>query len=451
MIADTWPAACDVPNPTYHGRPMRSSRAIIVGVAALLAVAATSPAIAANPTPVPAPLVDLDESTSAPSASPSPSTTTEPQFSPSPSASAATEPVLGGPRLGQTRGTVVDLSGGAKELPDVKARTWVLADATTGEVLAAKKAHKLRRPASTLKTLTALTLLPELDPQATWTGTATAANAYGSKAGIRKGQLYTVDQLFYGLLLPSGNDAAIALAQANSSVAKTVRQMNDVAKELQAYNTTARNTSGLDAPGQFSTAYDLALIARAALARGDFREYVGAKTAKFPNPRKKRNKPITLYNQNDLVMKNYKGAVGVKTGYTSKAGRTFIGAAERGGTTLIVTLMGIQEPSDEAAKKLLNWGFKNREKIQAVGELVPPQAEETVIQADVTISASPAADISPAASVAEDITAAPANQSFASLSPTAWGWLAVFVAAGALALVAVVRWVTSRRRRRLIS
>lgn len=382
---------------------------------------------AADPTPTPAPLVELTPGQAA-----------------TPSAVPAAD-VLGGPRLAET-GPVVDLTGGATALPAVKARTWVLADATTGEVLAAKKAHKERRPASTLKTLTALTLLPELDPRATWIGTAKAQNTYGSKVGIRAGREYTIDELFYGLMLPSGNDAAIALAQANSSVSKTVEQMNEVARELQAYNTTARNTSGLDAKGQFSTAYDLTLIARAALERDDFRRYATSKSAEFPNPRKKRKKPISIYNQNDLVMDGYPGVVGVKTGFTSKAGRTFIGAAERDGRTLIVTLMGIREPSDEAAKKLLNWGFKNRDRIVPVGELVDPIDEQTTTSATEVVDQVAVAPTNSPVPVATAALASP-QPSFASLSPSAWGWLAVFSAVALLALVAIVRRIFTRRRR----
>lgn len=383
-----------------------------------------------EPTPSPAPLVEL---------APSPVSTAQPS---------ALAGNVGGARLGED-GLVVDLASGAKDLPKVKARTWVLADATTGEVLASKKAHKQRRPASTLKTLTALTLLPELDPRATWIGTAKAQNTYGSKVGIRKGREYTVDELFYGLMLPSGNDAAIALAQANSSVKKTVDEMNDVAEGLQAYNTTAVNTSGLDAPGQLSTAYDLTLIARAALERDDFRRYAMSKTAEFPNPRKKRKKPITIYNQNDLVMDGYEGAVGVKTGFTSKAGRTFIGAAERDGRTLIVTLMGIREPSDEAARKLLNWGFKNRDLVAPVGELVEPLSDQATATSTL-IDEEPLAQQLPIEVTETSLSTAAQEPSLSSLSPAAWGWLAVFSALVVVATAAVVRRIFSRRRRSFV-
>lgn len=419
---------------------VRTATVMTVSGALVLAavLADPRPATAADPSPSPTSVLESPDILESPDPTTSPLT---PLSEPLPR-----ENTLGGVRLNE-RGPVVDLSADAKPLPDVQARTWVLADATTGAILASKGAHTLRRPASTLKTLTALTLLPKLDPEAVWVGTAKAQNTYGSKVGIRKGREYTIDQLFYGLMLPSGNDAAIALAQANASVPATVEEMNAVAAELQAFNTTARNPSGLDAKDQFSTAYDLTLIARAALQRDDFRRYAAAKTAEFPSPRKKRKKPITIYNQNDLIMDGYDGAVGVKTGFTSKAGRTFIGAAERDGTTLIVTLLGIGEPSDQAARKLLNWGFKNRDRIVPVGELVDPLEMSATSEIITSQQASDTAEPSPVPAQAV-LTASPQTQTLSSLSPTAWGWLTVFTAVILLASVALLRRLFVRRRRR---
>ena len=438
----------------------RRAIAAALGVAICVLPAVTPSAVtpsarAADPTPVPAPLVDLDDDTASPSASPSASPPSSLPSSPSDNFTLSPDSdVLGGSQLAK-RGAVADLSAGAAQLPQVKARTWLLADATTGEVLAAKNAHKARRPASTLKTLTALTLLPQLEPDATWIGTARAQNTYGSKAGIRKGREYTIDELFAGLLLPSGNDAAIALAQAHSTVSATVAEMNQVARDLQAYNTTARNPSGLDAKGQFSTAYDLALIGRAAIARDDFLAYAGAKRAEFPNPRNlkkngKERKPITIYNQNDLVMENYRGAIGVKTGYTSQAGRAFIGAAKRGNTTLIVSLMGIREPSDDAARKLLNWGFQNRGRIVSVGELVPPlSAMEATVAKEAVVPVAPTPVVTAVRGSAPQESVA--EPELSSLSPTSWGWLAVFTMALVLTLVSLIRRIMARRQRRILT
>ena len=254
----------------------------------------------------------------------------------------------------------------------IKARTWILADATTGEVLAAKKAHKTRPPASTLKTLTSLTLLPKLALNGTFTATPKAANADGAKVGLDVGQVYTIEDLFYGLMLPSGNDAAIALAQANGGIKSTVDQMNAVAAQIQANDTHALSPNGLDKPGQTSSAYDLALISRAALQRNDFSTIVGSKRYRFPTKQSAGGGKHLIYNLNQLLTGDYRGVIGVKTGYTTKAGRTFVGAAKRKGHTLIFVGMGINDSSEGAAKQALDWGFANLKNVKAVGTLVEP-------------------------------------------------------------------------------
>lgn len=275
---------------------------------------------------------------------------------------------LGGELL-EKPGRVAQLGSDADPLPNVWAKTWIIADAGTGEVLAARRAHRKRPPASTIKTLTALTVLPNLPLDGTTKAKKQAVRMYGSRVGLKRGKTYTIEQLMNAMMLPSANDAAVALAQANGSVARTVREMNETATKLQANNTVAMNPSGLDAPGMVTTAYDLALIGRAALADPTLAAFLSRKSADFPQKGKKMR---TIYTNNRLLLGNYRGAVGVKTGYTSRAGRTYIGAAERGGRTLIVVLMGINERSEVAAKKLLDWGFANASKVTPVGQLVDP-------------------------------------------------------------------------------
>ena len=134
------------------------------------------------------------------------------------SAEFAADPV-GGPQLG---GTAPVVTAGATATPKVAAGSWLVADATTGTILAAKNAHGRFMPASTLKTLTALTLLPRLDKSAVYVGRPQDTSVEGTRVGIVAGATYTVDQLFYGLFLASGNDAASALANAGGGWAKTV-------------------------------------------------------------------------------------------------------------------------------------------------------------------------------------------------------------------------------------
>lgn len=281
----------------------------------------------------------------------------------------ASADTIGGEQLASTHRTVT-LGPGAHPLPDIWAETWILADAATGEVLAQKGSHVKRRPASTLKMLTALTVMPNTSVDQEYVATKHAAGIYGARVGLRPGKTYTLDQLWYAVFLPSANDAALAVAQANGGVQKTVAQMNTTAADLNAHDTTARNPTGLDAPGQLSSAYDLALIARAGLKRSDFAHYAGTARATFPNVKGKGSHPI--YTTNRLLLHGWKGMIGVKTGFTTKAGRTYVGAATRGGRTLIVALMGIHESSETAARKLLHWGFKNAQTVTPVGQLVEP-------------------------------------------------------------------------------
>jgi serine-type D-Ala-D-Ala carboxypeptidase (penicillin-binding protein 5/6) len=261
-----------------------------------------------------------------------------------------------------------------KPLPRLSAGSYVLADLDTGEVLAARNPHRRMRPASTLKVLTALTLLPELDPDAVYTAVWEDANVEGSKVGVVPEATYTVHNLFEGLFLMSGNDAANALANAGGGVPQTVAAMNATARELGAGDTTAVNPSGLDAPHQLTTSYDLALIARAALQRPDFLSYATTVKSKFPGKMPKKNKrrrAFEIYTQNKLVL-NYRGAIGVKTGWTTKAKGTFVGAAERGDRRLIAVVMHTKGPGWEESAKLLDWGFAHADAVTAVGSLNPP-------------------------------------------------------------------------------
>jgi D-alanyl-D-alanine carboxypeptidase (penicillin-binding protein 5/6) len=299
----------------------------------------------------------------------------EPGAAAAPPAKVRTETV-GGDLLGVPGVHVDPIDGaGAKPVPTSVAASWTLSDADTGEVLAAKNAHLRRLPASTLKTLTAVTLLEKLDPAQVYTATWDDAVAEGSRVGIVPGGTYTVDQLWRALFLSSGNDAARSLAMVNGGMKKTVAEMNAKAAELGALDTVARNTSGLDHDEQLSSAYDLALIARAGLAIPEFREYTTMISTKFPGAKAKAGKKretFMVYNGNPLLRQQYRGAIGVKTGYTDAAGRTFIGAAERGGRTLVVTLMGYNTDTHDEAAKFLDWGFANAEKVEPVGRLVEP-------------------------------------------------------------------------------
>jgi serine-type D-Ala-D-Ala carboxypeptidase (penicillin-binding protein 5/6) len=277
---------------------------------------------------------------------------------------------VGGPELAG-RGVIVNYPAkGAQRLPKVDASAFVLADGGTGQVLAAKDPHGWFLPASTLKVLTAVTLMPVLNPNATVVTTPRAANAIPSKVGLIPGDKYKVSDLFKAMLMISANDAAMSIAQATGSVSKGVAMMNTEAHHLQAYDTVAKRPNGLNGAGQHVSAYDEALFARQALYIPQFMHDIGLKTAKFPL--KPHHKPVTLWAQNTMLY-TYPGDLGGKIGWTTASKTTFIGWARRHGHTLIVTILHCKPLTEMTyAAKLLNWGFAMDGKVKPVGDLVRP-------------------------------------------------------------------------------
>src|SRR3954470_20634062 len=287
-----------------------------------------------------------------------------------PAAAATRNEPIGGPLLG-TRGVVLEGLPGAPELPRrLTASSWLVADADTGEVLAARGAHVPHLPASTLKILTAVTLLPQLDPTTMVRASYGDAAVDGSKVGLVPGMRYSVDTLFASMLVVSANDAADALAEAAGGTAATVAAMNATARRLQAYDTRARTPSGLDATSETTSAYDLALIARAGLRMPAFRHYVQIVTDHVPAPRHKRFQIYT----HDQLLTSYRGMIGGKNGYTVAASATFVGAARRHGHTILISLMHAPPNFWSQAEKLLDWGFAADGKVVPVGQLVDPES-----------------------------------------------------------------------------
>jgi len=282
---------------------------------------------------------------------------------------------IGGPQLARA-GVIVNLVPGVPAPPAMQGASFVIADMDTGRILAARAPHRRSLPASTLKALTALTLIPRLDASAKVMVRPEDVRVEGSRIGILAGTAYTVRSLFQGLLMASGNDAAYALARANDSVALTLDEMNATAAGLGALDTVAKDPSGLDKPGQTSSAYDLALIGRAAMKLPDFRTYVSTKHASFPGGRSSQGKmlPGFTINSHHRLLYNYEGAIGIKNGYTIAAKQTFIGAATRGGKTYIVTEMASPNGSWRPTAALLDWAFAHGASLTPIGELVEPGA-----------------------------------------------------------------------------
>ncbi|MFD4174120.1 D-alanyl-D-alanine carboxypeptidase family protein [Streptomyces anulatus] len=299
---------------------------------------------------------------------------------------------LGGEQLGKA-GTQVNLGPGAPVLPkELTGRSWIVADAENGDVLAAHNSHWRLPPASTLKMLFADTVLPALQPT-TLTHKVSESELAGvgegsSLVGIKEDHTYTVHDLWLGVFLRSGNDAVHVLSEMYGGIPKTVAAMQKHAEELQALDTRVVSPDGYDAPRQVSSAYDLTLIARSGLQKKDFREYAATASADFPGEEKKGKKRDSFEIQNtnrlitgDIGVDPYQGIAGVKNGYTTHAGNTFTGVAERNGKVLLVTVMNPSAEESHAVYKeaasLLDWGFAASGKVTPVGELVPPKSVDT--------------------------------------------------------------------------
>src|SRR4051812_13212157 len=294
---------------------------------------------------------------------------------PTPFAHPAWEPqtVVGGSGLAGT-GVLVYRPASAPAPPEVYDVSYVVADLATGKILAAKSPHAWLRPASTLKTLTALTLMPRLDPRRVVVAGQDAQDAAGSRVGVLAGNRYPVSSLFDAMMMFSANDAVYALADAAGGYDETVALMNDKAQELGAHDTLTVDPSGLDDGAQRSSAYDLALIGREAMQLPAFRTTITKRDAVFPGGKDKQGKvwpAFHVYNINELL-RHYPGAVGIKPGRTDRAQHTFIGAATRGGRTLVVTQMGSVTGSWKPTAALLDWGFANADRVTPVGRLVEP-------------------------------------------------------------------------------
>jgi D-alanyl-D-alanine carboxypeptidase (penicillin-binding protein 5/6) len=354
-----------------------------------------------------------------------------------------TDDPIGGPRMGE-RGVIEDPAAGP--LPFFDGTSYVIADATTGEILAAKDPHGPARPASTQKTLLALTMLPRLDPNDTYTADTQDVGVEGTRVGMAAGETYKINDLWYALFLRSGNDAANGLAKAGGGgdLAKAIRMEMGEAHRLQADDTTVVNPSGLDAPGQFSSAYDLALFGRALLQRGDARKYMVTQHWQFPGnstaTKQSVDPAMIQVNSENRLLGKYPGIVGVKPGYTSLAHNTDIVAAERDGRTILVTLTGVPHPTiTQEAAAFLDWGFAHDGEVDPVGQLVDPLSPSVVSPEDDGFASFSALDQIPAKAAAA-----------ARVVPISLKWSAASggVAAVLFLTAGVVRVVGRRRYRR---
>lgn len=253
-------------------------------------------------------------------------------------------------------GSTVHAAASDPRAPSVAAQAYCVLDSVTGRVLFQRNADERRSPASTTKIMTALVVLERADVDAKVKVSQEAANTRGSSMWLSAGEEVTVGDLLYGLLLNSGNDAGVALAEhVAGSVEEFARLMNEKARELGALSTQFKNPHGLDEPGHYSTAHDLSIIARAAMANPEFAAIVATRRKVVPWDGHKQDRALHSHNK---FLWSYEGATGVKTGYTDQAGKCLIASAFRDGWTVIATVLNSGQMYNDAAT-LMNVAYQS--------------------------------------------------------------------------------------------
>ncbi|GAA0599580.1 D-alanyl-D-alanine carboxypeptidase DacB [Virgibacillus siamensis] len=235
--------------------------------------------------------------------------------------------------------------------PGVSANNAVLMEQSSGRVLFAKNAHQKQPIASITKIMTAIIAIESGMMNETVTASKRAVYTEGSSIYLEQGEKMKLKDLVYGLMLRSGNDAAVAISEhVGGSVEGFVHLMNKKARWIGMTNTSFANPHGLDSDNHYSTAYDMALLMRYAMNNKQFRKITGTKTYKSEK------RSYSWQNKNKLLTKLYEYCTGGKTGYTQVAGRTLVSTAKKKDMNLIaVTLNGPDDWQDHMS--MFEWGF----------------------------------------------------------------------------------------------
>ena len=250
---------------------------------------------------------------------------------------------------------------GGVNTPQVNALSAVLIDGDTGRILWGKDENEPMAMASTTKIMTAIVTLENADISQKITVSKNATLAPPDKMHLVSGEELTIEQLLYALLMQSSNDAAVAIAESvGGSVENFCAMMNNKAKELGCKDTEFVTPNGLDKGNHHSTAYDMALIGAYAIKNREFMRISNTKNISFSSSKKS----YSIVNKNQLL-NTYNGAIGIKTGFTGKAGHCFVGAAKRDDVTLVSVVLASGWGTAGKAKKwqdtvkILNYGFDN--------------------------------------------------------------------------------------------
>ncbi len=235
---------------------------------------------------------------------------------------------------------------------EISAKSAILYEPVTKTVVFEKNSRQKLPMASTTKIITAITAIENMNVNDIVTTSKKAADVEGSSIWLEEGEKQTLENMLYGLMLSSGNDAAIAIAE-HKGYEEFIKLMNDTVKKAGATSTILKNPNGLDEDGHYTTAYDMALISAYAMKNDKFREIVSTKEKVIPWEGHQWGR--TLKNHNKLL-RLYEGANGIKTGFTKKDGRCLVSSAKRNGVELIcVTLNAPNDWNDHI--KMLDMGF----------------------------------------------------------------------------------------------
>ena len=244
------------------------------------------------------------------------------------------------------------------KLPNMTATSAIVIEAKTGHVIYEREAHKKMYPASTTKMMTLITALENADLDDIVTVSSNASGAEGSTLWLEVGEKIPLGDLLSGMMMISGNDAAIAIAEhVDGSVPKFAAHMTKRAKELGAKGTNFTNANGLPDPNHYTTAYDLAIMAAYGYSLDNFERIVSTKEQIFPWVH---DDAHLLRNENQMLWL-YQGGNGVKTGYTDAAGRCLVSASNRNGVQLIAVVLDSLYMWNDSIE-LLDYGFSKVEK-----------------------------------------------------------------------------------------
>jgi len=333
---------------------------------------------------------------------------------------------------------------------EVRARYAILVDPASGAVLWSRRSRTPAPPASLTKMLTALTVRASLRLDGTAVASRASVHQPARRLALKRGQRLTVGQALKALMIVSANDVAVMLAEAaGGSVARFARAMDAESRLLGLRGSSWRNPHGLDARGHRSTAFDLAVLARAVLRDRWLARVVRARHAAFTTPGGRR---VTLTAHSRFLL-GYRGAVGVKTGFTDDAGHCLAAAATRGGRTLIAVVLHSPDNAADAGR-MLDWGFGRGRSVQTgrwLPAYVPPASVAALLaRPPATVERRPAASEALASAGLARVPATPAQRPVA--SPDRWspaGRRRLLTGTGAVAaLLAAVALAVHRFRRR---